>query len=109
MRSIIVIKAERHQPATLAAGLVISALLVLGTFVASASAAEHRGGNQGRWDYPGGYRGDHAPPRWGGGYYLPPPVVYPPPPAVYGSPYYGSPFYYPPPIVYGPGIGIFIR
>jgi len=107
MTYIINTKSKRHLPATLAAGLAISAFVVLGTFVAPAGAAEqHRGGghaghaaNRGgghavyhggghRGGYGGGYSG------WGGGYYGAPPVVY------------GAPYYDPPPVVYGPGIGI---
>jgi len=76
-------KSNRRLPAKLAAGLAISALLVLGTFVASSGAAEHRGGGDRG-------RGSCC---WGGGYYAAPPVVY-------------APYYAPPPVVYGPGIGI---
>ena len=84
-------KSKRRLPAKLAAGLAISAVLVLGTFVASASAADHRYDHRGRgYDHGGGY---------GGAYYAPPPVVY-------GSPYYGSPYYAPPPVVYGPAVGV---
>ncbi len=93
---------KRYRPAKLAAGLAISAVLVLGTFVASASADEHHqkagghaahGGNHRVADYRGGHdRGWGG--GWGGGYYDSPPVVY------------GAPYYDPPPVVYGPGIGI---
>ena len=66
---------RRRLSAKLAAGLVISALLVLGTSLASASAEErrddHRGGDR-HGDWHGG---------GGGGYY-------PAPPVVYGTPYY---------------------
>jgi len=60
-------KSKRRLPAKLAAGLAISAFLVLGTFVASASAQVV----------------------YGGPYYSAPPVVYAapyyaPPPVVYG-------------------------
>jgi hypothetical protein len=93
-------KSKRHLPASLAAGLAISAVLVLGTFVTSVNAEEHRGGGGGRGGghayhgggHRGGYGGGYG--GWGGGYYGAPPVVY------------GSPYYYPPPVVYGPGIGI---
>ncbi len=90
-------KTKRHLPATLAAGLAISAFLVLGTFVASASAEEHHGGRGGHSAYHGGghrggYGGGYS--GWNGGYYGAPPVVY------------GAPYYYPPPVIYGPGIGI---
>ena len=89
MTGIIDTKSKRRLSAKLATGLAISALLVLGTFVASASAAEHRGGG-GR-----GHDGGHGLgyPGWSGPYFAPPVV-------------YGSPYHYPPPVVYGPGIGI---
>ena len=83
-------KWKRRLPAKLAAGLALSACLVLGTLVASASAAEHRDDHRRGAYHGGGY---------GGAYYAPPPVVY-------GSPYYGSPYYAPPPVVYGPAIGV---
>ncbi len=90
-------KSKRHLPAKLWAGLAISGVLVLGTFVASASAEERRG-IQHRG---GGYGG------YGGSYYVAPPLVYGSPyyNSYYGSPYY-APYYYPPPVIYGPGIGI---
>ncbi|MGA2089127.1 MAG: hypothetical protein ABSG66_09430 [Stellaceae bacterium] len=86
MTCIIDTKSKRRLPAKLAAGLAISALLVLGTFVASASADDHRGDR-------GDYRGDrgHGSCCYGGGYYAAPPVVY-------------APYYAPPPVVYGPGV-----
>jgi hypothetical protein len=95
----------RRLPAKLAAGLALSAFLVLGTFAASANAEEHHGGggHAGNRGHGGGFRGGNGGYRggygggyggWGGGYYGAPPVVY-------GSPYYDSP-----PVVYGPGIGI---
>jgi hypothetical protein len=79
-------KSTRRLPAKLAAGLAISALLVVGAFVASAGADEHRGDR-------GDYRGDrgHYSCCYGGGYYAAPPVVY-------------APYYAPPPVVYGPGV-----
>jgi hypothetical protein len=90
MTGIVGINSKRHLPARLAAGLVVSAFLVLGTSLASVSAAErrddHRGGER-HGDWHGGR---------GGGYYPAPPVVY------------GAPYYAPPPVVYGPGIGITI-
>jgi hypothetical protein len=90
MTCIIDTKSKRHLSLKLAAGLAISAVLVLGTVATSASAEgrrdDHRGGDH------RGYRGDSG---WTGGYYSAPPVVYAP------APYYG-----PPPVVYGPGIGI---
>jgi hypothetical protein len=93
MTWIIDTKSKRRLSAKLAAGLVISAILALGTFAGSASA-QWRGGNR------GGYH------HWNGGYYPAPPVVYG---SRYGSSYYGyddDPYQYPPPVVYGPGIGI---
>jgi hypothetical protein len=97
MTCIIDTKSKRHLRAKLAAALAISTFLVLGTFVASASA-ENRG-------HPSGHSGGHERGRGnggGGGYYSAPPVVYG---SQYDGSYYGSP-YYPPPVVYGPGIGI---
>jgi hypothetical protein len=79
----------RRQSARFAGGIVISALLALGTFAAPASA-----------DWNGDHGNYHH--NWNGGYYRAPPVVYGSP---YGNGYYGSP-YYAPPVVYGPGIGI---
>jgi len=83
----------------LAAGLAMSAVLVLGTF-ASATAQPHGGrGHEG--GHGGGYSRGHGS-GGGGGYYRAPPVVYGSP---YGNSYYGgSP--YPPPVVYLPGISI---
>jgi hypothetical protein len=86
---------KRRVSARLAAGLAISALLLLGGFAGSAGAEERVRDHD-------GYRGGHS---WNGGYYRSPPVVYGSP---YGGGYYGSP-YYAPPVVYGPGIGITIR
>jgi hypothetical protein len=95
MTYIIDTRSKRHLPAKLAGALAISTLLVLGTFVASASA-ENRG-------HPTRHSGGHYGGRGrGGGYYSAPPVVYGSP---YDGSYYGSP-YDPPPVVYGPGIGI---
>ena len=99
MTYIIDTKSKRHLPATLAAGIAISAFLALGAFATSANADDHRGdrdrgghaayhGEGHRGGYGGGYSG------WGGGYYGAPPVVY-------GGAYYDAP-----PVVYGPGIGI---
>jgi hypothetical protein len=77
-----------HLSTRLAAGLAISALLLLGTSLAPAGAGDrrddHRGGDR-HGDWHGG---------GGGGYYAPPPVVY------------GAPYYAPPPVVYGPAVGI---
>jgi len=81
---------KRRLSAKLAAGVVVSAMLALGTFAAPANADWH------------GH--DHGGDRnWNGGYYQAPPVVYG---SSYGSSYYGyAPSYYPP-VVYGPSIGI---
>ena len=66
------INSSRHLSPRLAAGLVLSAFLVLGTSLASASAEgrrdDHRGGDR-HGDWHGGGGG-------GGGYYPAPPVVY---------------------------------
>jgi len=67
-------------------GFALSAILVLGAFVASASAQGYHGGR--RDDHRGGWHG--------GGYYAPPPVVY------------GSPYYAPPPVVYDPGVTVVV-
>jgi hypothetical protein len=84
-----------HLSPKLLAGIALSTLLVLGTAVASAGAAEHRDEHRG-----GDFRGNRGHGGWGGGYDRAPPVVY-------GSPYYApSPYYLPPPVIYGPGIGI---
>ena len=76
---------------TLVSGLVLSALLAVGTFAVSASAEDRR-------DYRGNeHRDDHRDNRgWNNGYRAPPVV-------------YGAPAYYPPPVVYGSGIGININ
>ena len=92
MTPIIDTKSKRRLPAKLAAGLAIAAILALGTFAGSASAAERRVVH--RVYRPLVVR--H------GGYYRAPPVVYGSP---YRGAYYGRP-YYAPPVVYGPGIGI---
>jgi hypothetical protein len=78
---------KRRLSATLAGGVAISALLVLGAFATPASAE---------------WRDNHREHNWNGGYYRAPPVVYGSP---YYNGYYGTP-YYAPPVVYGPGIGI---
>src|SRR5579862_6072009 len=114
--SIISTKSKRRLPARLAAGLAVSALLVLGPFAGSASAAQHGSGQPSGHTsghggghpsgHAGGYGGGHGSGyggwQGGGGYYAPPPVVYGSP---YGGAYYGAP-YYPPPVVYAPGITI---
>jgi hypothetical protein len=83
-------KSNRRLSAKLAAGLAVSAVFVLGTLLASASAQDRRGDDhRGGYDRGGGHR------HWSnGGYYPPPPVVY------------GTPYYNPPPVVYGPAIGV---
>jgi hypothetical protein len=92
MTWIIETKSRRRLSAKLAAGLVISAMLALGTTAAPAYA-----GNRDHREY-------HH--NWNGGYYNAPPVVYGSP---YGGAYYGSPYYYPPPVVYGPSVGFSFR
>jgi hypothetical protein len=97
MTRIIDTKPKRRLSTKLAAGLAISAFLLLGTFVASASAGNNNDHhwNNNNYNYNRGYG-------WSGNYYAGPPVVY-------GTPYYApqyAPSYYPPPVVYGPGIGI---
>ena len=105
MHRMIDVQSKPRRLAKLATGLAISAVLLLGVSFASASAAEHRGGDRDRgahrgdYRYHGDYRGDYGYPGRSDRYYRPPPVIY-------GSPYYGSPYSYPPPVVYGPGIGI---
>jgi len=89
MTCIINTPSKRRLSAKLAAGVVISAMLGLGTFAAPANAD---------WD---GHDRDQY--NWNGGYYQAPPVVYG---SSYGSSYYGyAPAYYPP-VVYGPSVGI---
>ncbi len=105
MTCIIEAKSKRRLSARLAAGLAISAFLVLGTVVASASTAAQERRHTGY----SSYRGHGGVYRGGRGYYAAPPVVYGSPyygTPYYGSPYYGAPYYYPPPVVYGPAIGI---
>jgi hypothetical protein len=82
----------------LAAGLAISAVLVLATF--ASATAQPRGGEGHQYGHGGGHDRGHG---GGGGYYRPPPVVYGSP---YGNSYYGSPYPPPPPVVYLPGITI---
>jgi len=91
-------KSKRHLSARIATGFALAGFLVLGTFVASASAQPHRddhyGGNHRRGGGGGGWNGG------GGGYYVAPPVVY-------GGPvYYPPPVVYAPPVIYGPAVGI---
>jgi hypothetical protein len=91
MTRIIDTNSRRHLSGKLAAGLAISAFLLLGTALASASAEDRHDDRRG-----GDHRGDWHD-RGGGGYYAAPPVVY------------GAPSYYaPPPVVYGPAVGIYL-
>ena len=90
---------KRRLSTTLAAGLALSALLVLGAGIGTARADDRdsRG-----WDRQENHHHGH----WTGGYYRAPPVVY-----GYGSGYYTQPaptYYYapPPPVYYGSGIGV---
>jgi len=92
MNPIMATKSKRRLPAKLAAGLAIASVLLLGTFVLPAGAAEHRDDRRG--DEHRGDRGHHGAWGGGGGYYPAPPIVY------------GNPGYYPPPVVYGPAVGI---
>ena len=98
MTRIIDTKSKRRLSAKLAAGLAISAFLLLGTSVAPASAggsqSDHHWNNNNNYNnnYNRGYG-------WGGSYYVASPVIY-------GTPYYAPQYYSPPPVVYAPGIGI---
>jgi hypothetical protein len=89
MTSIIDAKPERRVSARLAAGVAISALLVLGAFVTPAAADDHHGGDR-------DHRGDRGHEGRNRGYYAPPPVVY------------AAPYYAPPPVVYDPAIGVYM-
>jgi hypothetical protein len=91
-------KSTRHLSAKLAAGLAISAFLLLGTFVAPARADNNHHGD---WQH----NNERGYSNWGGSYYVSPPVYYGP--QYYSPPpNYYAPSYYPPPVVYAPGIGI---
>ncbi len=70
--------------------LAVASALMVGAFVAPASADDHHDRNRGGEGR--GYQHGWA----GGGYYPAPPVVY------------GYPGYYPPPVVYGPGVEIIL-
>jgi len=84
---------SKHALTTkLAAGLAISAFVVLGTFAVSANAQPRP--DQHRDDHR--YRGHDNWDRGHGGYYAAPPVVY------------GGPYYAPPPVVYGPAVGVYL-
>jgi len=77
-----------------AVGLMLAALLTLGTLARPASAQGRGNDNRNRHHH------------WNGGYYRAPPIIYGSPygQRYYGSPYYEPPRYYPPPVVYGPGL-----
>jgi|SRR3954452_5666090 hypothetical protein len=91
-------KSTRRLSAQLAAGLAISALLVLGAGVGPARADDDRGRGEHRgWGHHEGYDG-HG--HWNGGYYRAPPVAY------YGRAPAPTYYYPPPPVVYGPGVGV---
>jgi hypothetical protein len=80
---------QRRSAGSVALRLAVAALLLAGTFAASANADDRHRDDRGRADH----RDWHG----HGGYYAPPPVVY------------GGPVYAPPPVVYGPGVGISIQ
>ncbi|HVJ55844.1 MAG TPA: hypothetical protein VM689_25510 [Aliidongia sp.] len=92
-------KSQRRPSVKIAAGLAISALLVLGTSALPAQA-DDRHDDHGRNDRGHDNRGhddrghDRGGNGWTGGYYRAPPVIY------------GSPYYAPPPVIYGPAVGI---
>jgi len=86
---------KRRLAATFAAGFTVSALLSLGTFVASASADEFQT-NIYSWDH----NDDLGNSRWGGIHY------FAPAPVAHSAPFTGTPSNYPRPVSYGPGIGI---
>jgi hypothetical protein len=95
MTHVIEVKSKRHLSATFAVGLTISALLSLGTLVASASADEFQTDIH-SWD-----RNDElGNSRWGGLYYVAPH------PMAHSAPFTGTASEYPLPVFYGPGIGI---
>lgn len=81
----IFITAQHHRPAVVAAGIILTATLVLGSFSGSASAEGHDRD-----------RRDHQRRDWVRGRYEAPPVVY-------GTPYYA------PPVVYGSPFGLNIN
>ena len=85
-------KSKSRLSAKFAAGLAISAALVLGTIAAPAHAG---------WDGDRDNHRGHDRQSWNGGHYRAPPVVY--------NRYYGGGYgYYPPPVVYSPNIGIIV-
>jgi hypothetical protein len=87
MACVIKTASKRHVSGKSTAKLALTALILLGTFAATAGAQGRR--DEGRRD---DHRADHR--NWNGGYYLAPPVVY------------GEPYYAPPPVIYGPAVGI---
>ncbi len=89
MTTMVDTKPRNRLTAKRAVLLALAAAFLAGTFTASASADDRRGGHPDFHGRPGdrGY-----PPR--GDYYRPPPVAY------------GGPYYPPPPVAYGPGVGI---
>jgi hypothetical protein len=89
MAYFITLKSKHSPMSKRAAGIALSAVLILGAIVASASAQGYRGDRHGF--YHGGDRGG-----WNGGYYAAPPVVY------------GGPYYAPPPVVYAPGVTVVV-
>ena len=95
MTYVIETRSKGRRAATFAAGLAISALLSLGSFVASASADEFQTEIY-SWDR----NDDLGNSRWGGIHY----VV--PTPVAYSAPFTGTKSTYPLPVFHGPGIGI---
>ena len=87
---------HRRSTAMLAAGLLISAGLSFGAFVAQARADEFPNGV--RLVQP--YDSQGRPDKGGIIYFVAPP------PLAYATPYTGTPSAYPPPRFYGPGIGL---
>ena len=80
------ISAKLRRPTIVAASVILTATLALGSFSRPASAEGHDRDH-----------GDHHRRDWDRGYYRAPPVVY-------GTPYYA------PPLVYGPGgLNVYIR
>ena len=95
MTYVIETRSKGRRAATFAAGLAISALLSLGSFVASASADEFQTEIY-SWDR----KDDLGNSRWGGIHYVTPA------PVAYSAPFTGTTSTYPPPVFHGPGIAI---
>jgi hypothetical protein len=95
MTYVIETRSKGRRAATYAAGLAISSLLSLGTFVPSASADEYQTDIH-SWDR----NDDLGNSRWGGIHY----VV--PAPADYSAPFTGTPSSYPLRVFHGPGVAI---